>query len=513
MFKICTLFVLFFAWQSSAVVCSSIDLADFAKNPKKFMDAPLQKYDKNCKPSSFSLFDSKSIQDKSFIIKKDQARAKFCHTNREGAKVCLKDINPGDDVLRGRAPIDSLNMAENLVDPEYLIKNLKQMEEQDLIGGNVAIKPWSDWYWPIAVGQLSFRYNDEYMMRAYSSKAPGEENVWTWVNEWHQKAMPSDINLLSPAEKYDLLMGDTNYTLTKQMLQAGSFYQQSYGKVESWMGLCHGWAPASYMLPRPVKSLNLQTPSGETLQFKPSDLKALGSLLWATGRQQNRFVGGRCNNSNPQKDSVGRVIDQNCFDTNPGSWHTTVVSQIGRKKTPFVMDATFDYEVWNHPVTAYQYSYFNPSRLERARSLEDAKVEISDFPNDRFKDYRGPEATSVVGILMDVEYLVETEPSREDFDIEKNDRYQYVQYAYDLELDAEGNIVGGEWYTNKHPDFLWTPFENSKAHSVVDDYIGVDKLPLNMITHPQLRELAPHASQGGQPIGRVVEAMLEAASK
>ena len=32
-----------------------------------------------------------------------------------------------------------------------------------------------------------------------------------------------------------------------------------------------------------------------------------------------------------------------------------------------------------------------------------------------------------------------------------------VQYYYDLELDEAGEIVGGEWYNNRHPDFLWTP--------------------------------------------------------
>ena len=36
-------------------------------------------------------------------------------------------------------------------------------------------------------------------------------------------------------------------------------------------------------------------------------------------------------------------------------------------------------------------------------------------------------------------------------------------YYYDLELDAAGKVIGGEWYTRDHPDFLWTPPAGSRA--------------------------------------------------
>ena len=58
--------------------------------------------------------------------------------------------------------------------------------------------------------------------------------------------MANYTHLLSPAEKYDLLVGDANYGLTKQMWNAGKGYHDRYGSVESWMGYCHGWAPAAY---------------------------------------------------------------------------------------------------------------------------------------------------------------------------------------------------------------------------------------------------------------------------
>ena len=36
-------------------------------------------------------------------------------------------------------------------------------------------------------------------------------------------------------------------------------------------------------------------------------------------------------------------------------------------------------------------------------------------------------------------------------------------YSYDLELNAEKEIIGGEWYGNRHPDFLWTPVKGPRA--------------------------------------------------
>ncbi|MEC7986215.1 MAG: hypothetical protein VX278_13705, partial [Myxococcota bacterium] len=35
--------------------------------------------------------------------------------------------------------------------------------------------------------------------------------------------------------------------------------------------------------------------------------------------------------------------------------------------------------------------------------------------------------------------------------------------VYTLELDAKGNIIGGEWEDEeKHPDFAWVPYNNPR---------------------------------------------------
>ena len=53
-----------------------------------------------------------------------------------------------------------------------------------------------------------------------------------------------------------------------------------------------------------------------------------------------------------------------------------------------------------------------------------------------------------------VEPAVEDSPDR--------DEVVWVQYLYDLELDDHDNVVGGEWYTNFHPDFCGYPLSTPK---------------------------------------------------
>jgi hypothetical protein len=499
---------------------SPVNLKDFKFDSKKFMNSNIIKLDKNCKRVNHSVFTKEQIKDKSYIEIKDKQRSTLCHTTKDKNKtICLKDINPGSDVLFGKAPIESLDNARNLVTGNDLIDTLEMMEDLELRGYDLVDKPWSDWYWPIAVGQLSFRYADNAMINSYQEANLEEAQVWPWMNQYHVEnpalATPADINKLSPSEKYDLLMGDTSYTLTKTQLAAGKSYYDNYAKVESWMGLCHGWAPASYMLPRPVKSVTVKTANtNQDLEFKPSDIKALGTLLWSTGQQQNKFVGGRCNKKDPATDEeTGRILDKECFDNNPGSWHMAVTTELGVNSKPFVMDATFDYEVWNHPVVGYSISYFNPNSLDKVNSLNDARVPIIDFKNDKFKKFRSQGTKYVVGIIMEVEYAIETMPSTRDHDDMYYDKSNTAYYTYDLELDENKTIIGGEWYNNKHPDFLWSPYEGSHATSQLDQHLP-ELLRLDQITHPSIIPYVPQISAQGQPIGKVVEALFrEAAMK
>lgn len=376
---------------------------------------------------------------------------------------------------------------------------------KNLTSATLKASPWSDDYWAIAAGILANRYGSP----AFKDRIGGtSEKGWKKVNDYISDSSNScSVKELSPAEKYDLLVGDQYKTLTMSMLQQGREYfydlrndtnkdgkvDDTEGKVETWMGICHGWAPAAYMVVRPKAAINVKAADGKTvIPFYPADIKALASLLWASGNVNGqKFIGGRCNTkeSEIKKDPKNnRVIDQQCFDTNPGTWHLAIVNQIGVSERSMVLDATFDYEVWNQPIYSYSYNYFKPGSSERVGvPLASALIPISEYKNDPFngknpatgKPYRDPRTKYIVGISMDVSYIVETKPSQKTPDTAAADARKSVNYVYDLELDEKKNIIGGEWYNNRHPDFLWTPSPKAIAYTSGDAEInrkGFDKL-------------------------------------
>jgi hypothetical protein len=409
--------------------------------------------------------------------------------------------------VKGRAGIEGNDKAEDLVDNgSKLVRSLADMEKKKLLEAKLPKTPWSDYYWALVNGQTAFRYADA----AFTVSSDWKKNF-----EYINKGKFSSVDVLSPAEKYDLLVGDKRKTLTQTALAEGEQYYRSHGKVESWMGICHGWAPAAYMLDRPSKAVKVTAADGKTLiTFYPADIKALGSLLWAKAAPGGeKFIGGRCNDKNPKRDENGRVISQDCFDTNPGAWHMAVVNQIGINKRSMVLDATYDYEVWNQPIYSYTYTYFNPQTLRPVSTLKAATVDMKDFSKDKFKKYRDPRAVTVVGVSMSVTYTVETDPKPVTRDSSRNDAFNTASYQYDLEIDAKGNIIGGEWYTNLHPDFLWTPTADAKAYTPGDVMLVQGRAPAKwdgMGAMPvEWQKVAPANSQGGAPLATVVDALIE----
>jgi hypothetical protein len=234
--------------------------------------------------------------------------------------------------------------------------------------------------------------------------------------------------------------------------------------------------------------------------------------MWAQNQYDSRFVGGRCNVKKPKTDENGRIIEQDCFDTNPGTWHMAVVNQIGIAKRGFIIDATYDAEVWNQPVYKYSYTYFNPQTGKPVNTLDEAKVEMKDFTSDKFKKYRSKEAARVVGISMKLIYIAETGPSHAETNSAEHDRQVQVTYNYDVELSADNKIIGGEWYQNAHPDFMWGPTPTAKINdyglAANESWNGSDSLP------DEWKQAATEMSQAmGAPFVKVMDALVAKAAK
>lgn len=404
------------------------------------------------------------------------------------------------------SPIQQNDNPARLVDSgNGLIRNLEQLSQVAPNQTRLDVQPWSDTYWPLYSGALAWRYADK-ELRANNWQAYFDFNHLQKPLEYYQG---QDRDDLSPAEKYDLLVGDENFTLTQRSWDSGKRYYESRGHVERWMGLCHGWAPAAYMLPRPKQLLVVPDANGELLTFYPSDIKALGTLLWSEAPFNSRFIGGRCNIKDPMRDENGRVIDPSCADTNPASWHLSILNQLGISKRSLIMDATYDYQVWNQPVVGYKVTYFNPETNQTASQPPAVTIDLLDYRKDRFSNYRSSNAQSVVGVQMVVSYMVETSPNHRGSDSPRFDGITNVTYYYDLELDQNGNAIGGEWYQNRHPDFLWTPTPQAVAKSYYD---GQGQWDITQPVPQSWQENARRASRSTQPLTSVVNALFEASS-
>ncbi len=424
-------------------------LVEFFKNPNKVMHEPLAHWDQNgniITSDKLSPFRNDSAEAQAFFAAKDQARESICLNS---GKDCAKQA-----VMKNNfAQVNAMNMVENFLYGPTIIRKLEDMEKNNLFHYTTVAPPWSDSFWPVYKGLLARRYAD-----------PGYPNSKNWADNYAygQANMGSGGSAASPAEKYAALVGDGN-TLTNSMWAKGQVYIKTWNFVPTWVGICHGWAPASIVYPMPYKTVTVPAYDGGSVTFYPSDIKGLASQAWAEAPPKVNFLGARCTKYSPAEDSMGRVIDQSCFDVNPGAFHMAIVNQLGVSKRGFIMDATYDFEVWNYPVWAYNYHYWNPQTLAVEDHFQNAVVPIEQFSIDKFSAYRSPQAKYIVGISMDVTYDIETNPSTRPI---ISVPHQNVRYVYDLELDADMNIIGGEWYSNFHPDFLWQPTPGSKPLSI-----------------------------------------------
>jgi hypothetical protein len=203
-------------------------LLEFHQNPAAIMNQRPKRYDPSGNPVTQveSLFSAEAIESESFIFEKDQSRQRHC-TYVEGHRLCLKDIKPG------RGPFDGKDVVEKLVDnAPNVMRRLDEMEKSNLQKAQLEKIPWSDSYWPTTRGGLGFRYSDKSMPTEYDwAKTMG----YITMNPPEILVISGQTSKLSPAEKYDLLLG-AGWTLTNASWNRGKYFYEKNKTVERWMG-------------------------------------------------------------------------------------------------------------------------------------------------------------------------------------------------------------------------------------------------------------------------------------
>ncbi|MEK7356632.1 MAG: hypothetical protein AAB250_09295 [Bdellovibrionota bacterium] len=490
---------------------------DFQRDPKAAMSQVPTKYDGEGKrlPRYFdSLFNRRQVSNKEYVTAKARIRKKHLPTRKpmpffSGSKKRVDELLDSNEFVAKR---------------KTSVLSLAEMESRALMEASLAETPWSGSYWPIYQGGLGARYGSVSFLRSGDRWRSYYDFVAKIdpLGEIFASRDPDLLSDLSPAEKYDLLIAPPPPRgelagVTSAVWNEGKSYENSNGNVERWMGICHGWAPASFSVSRPSRTLLAKAHDGSTaLKFYPSDLKGLQSLTWAQQQVPSSFVGSRCQSKNPKKDpATDRILDEPCFDTNPAVWHVSIVNQIGIAKRSFVMDATYDYEVWNQPVYSYSYEYFNPQTGKSVRSWKDAVAKREDFDNDKFRKFRSPNAAKYVGISMTVTYVVESAANHLETDSPDFDQKRTVTYMYDLELDGRDRLIGGEWYNSHHPDFLWLPLYEEKPSLEEDDTVSTHGgwTPDQPLPEFWKRIARVRAESTGEPLPAIVDRLTEAATQ
>ncbi|MGK5085238.1 hypothetical protein WDW37_18270 [Bdellovibrionota bacterium FG-1] len=348
-------------------------------------------------------------------------------------------------------------------------------------------RPWSDTFWPDVKGSIAYPYAESHFLA---------NPLWWSLNrkfvanrdDLHYRLFFGDvsqdeIDVLSPAEKYDLLVGDKDFSLTRNVVDMVDT-RGGVNLLASWSGVCHGWSPASLMLPRPKHSFQVMSPIGRQITFYPADVKGLASFLWGKSAVQAsaKVEGYQCQ-SGARGTKFGRLVDPRCFDVNPAFLHLTTVNQIGLNHRGFIMDRNYKSEVQNQPVWAYRFRYFRVTdrHANPGMSLQDATTPVKDGW-DPYRHFRSPNAVSLVGVEATFFYGKENGPNHEATDNTSFDKNLTYTTKYDLELNQAGDIIGGEWrefddsaaptlveqVEYQHPDVIWLVPPGVKAYSVGD---------------------------------------------
>jgi hypothetical protein len=425
-----------------------------------------------------------------------------------------------------------------------LVLNAREIANRGLMKAQLAETPWSSDFWADVKGSIADPYIE-------TRKGPLQRNRALWsadtaaakvgnifVRENRpaliaRSEMRKDLNALSdakidnfsPSEKYDMLMGDADFTMTKNVVNMVDV-RAKYDLVALFSGVCHGWAPASLTVPRPQHAVTLMTPFGRPVTFYPHDIKALSTFLWGKSQSQSqlRVNGWKCQTGG-QQDARGRSSDPRCFNANPAFLHLVAANQMGLNKRGFIFDKSFSETVWNHPVYRYEFKFFNVTDRSpyTGLSFEEAKAVVTPGMRDPFRQYRAPGTKAIVGVYATVYFSVENrDPDHSRTDDPSKDKTDKMHLRYDLELDANDQIIGGEWreYENPfkpnisetraytHPSIIWIAPAGMKVTSPADWQIQGTKWDGKGIAPAAWRKAALDASNAKeyQPVeGKNVE--------
>jgi hypothetical protein len=199
----------------------------------------------------------------------------------------------------------------------------------------------------------------------------------------------------------------------------------------------------------PVRMVRAQSSSGQLIDFYPEDIKALMAYYYALAPKRYVTAGGRCNRPTVTKDANGRVVEPECRDINPATLHLALDRFVGDANQKLVVDIARDEMVWNYPIYAYDFQYSNLRRLT----------------DDPAYQHAAAGTQSLINVRAHLVLVSGTDPTTQ---LAQQRSYTQKTWNYILELDANSRVIGGEWLSDDHPDFIWIVRSVQDGSSLID---------------------------------------------
>ncbi len=277
-----------------------------------------------------------------------------------------------------------------------------------------------------------------------------------------------DQNRASPLRKYDLAFhgGATGRAAdwevqyhnaadveASYLAEEDPIKKQRILEKYSWYGHCNGFSAAAARHKEPI---NPVVRNGVT--FSPRDIKALLAEIYMSA-DYIYLAGSKCRqyeiNLDPDARADKRSLNA-CEDVNPGTFHVAISNWVGLKKENIIFDRIGNSEVWNYPLYKFSAEVVNEN-LSETEALSLMGSSALDY------DIFNPDAVTLKHISMTI-YYADLQTGGETLQ-----RYAEtsVTYEYILELNGNGDIIGGEWALayksgeekEKIPDYVWVPLQ------------------------------------------------------
>lgn len=328
-----------------------------------------------------------------------------------------------------------------------LERNVENLPRQ----GSLETIPWPASYWPIYQDSINYRWS--------RGPSPAEKYAYAFgLNVDQFMDTVSRTNGILSMSNRKRCSNDWHCRSLGDGSQCGKRRGERSGHcIPRWFGICHAWAPAAILEDEPRCPVR-----HNGVVFQPVDIKALITALYDGVQLQTVFTGARFNgpDSPARKDQFGRYRDPARRDLSPGFFHLALTNVLGRYGRSFIVDVSSGAEVWNQPVYSYRV------RQSKVMSPTDAARYF-------FRTRRYPfnnQAEYIMFVETEFKYVVEMTDNGALVSTGRARRaVREKEYKYLLELDGQGNIIGGEWIggsNEDHPDFLWIPVSRPSQDAV-----------------------------------------------